>query len=100
MLFRSPAILRCLNQIYQLVAPSGKPITVCGEMAADPASAAVLLGLGFTSFSVSLPAFHRIQKIIRSVSVQELRSLARQLLTLQKTKDVEAQVRAAVGAAK
>ena len=39
-----PAILRCLHQVYTLLQPTGKPITVCGEMAADPPSAAVLLG--------------------------------------------------------
>src|SRR5262249_22215736 len=42
-----PAILRCLNQVHGLVEPTGKPITVCGEMAGDPQSAAILLGLGF-----------------------------------------------------
>src|SRR5216117_2501532 len=44
-----PAILRCLHQVYTLLKPTGKPITVCGEMAAHPPSAAVLLALGFTS---------------------------------------------------
>ena len=94
-----PAILRCLNQVITLLEPSGKPVTVCGEMAGDPLSAAVLLGLGFTSLSVSLPAFPGIQKMIRSVSVAELRELARQLLQIQKPGEVEARVRAAVGAA-
>jgi phosphotransferase system enzyme I (PtsI) len=92
-----PAILRCLNQVYSLLEPTGKPITVCGEMAADPPSAAVLLGLGFTSLSVSLPAFRRIQKMIRRVSFSELRDLARQLLRMQKPKDVEEKMRATVG---
>src|SRR5262245_7385190 len=40
-----PANLRCLHQVYALLRPTGKPVTVCGEMAADPTSAAVLLGL-------------------------------------------------------
>jgi phosphotransferase system enzyme I (PtsI) len=93
-----PAILRCLNQVYTLLLPTAKPITVCGEMAADPPSAAILLGLGFTSLSVSLPAFPRIQQMIRSVSLAELRDLARQLLRMQKPKDVEDKVRATVGA--
>jgi len=57
-----PAILRCLQQVYTLLEPTGKPITVCGEMASDPPSAAVLLGLGFTSFSVSLTAYSRMRR--------------------------------------
>ena len=93
-----PAILRCLNQVYRLLEPIDKPITVCGEMAADPPSAAVLLGLGFRSLSVSPTAFPRIQQMVRSVSIAELRALANQLLNMQKPKDVEERVRAAVEA--
>ncbi len=91
-----PAILRCLNQVYTLLRPAGKPITVCGEMAADPPSAAVLLGLGFTSLSVNLGAYARIKRMIQSVSMGQLRDLAGQILKMQKPKEVEEKVRATV----
>ena len=91
-----PAILRCLHQVYTLLRPTGKPITVCGEMAADPPSAAVLLGLGFTSLSVNLTAYPRIKRMIRSVSMSQLRELAGQILKMQKPKEVEEKVRATV----
>lgn len=91
-----PAILRCLHQVYTLLRPAGKPVTVCGEMAADPPSAAVLLGLGFTSLSVNLAAYPRIKQMIRSVSLGQLRELAGQILKMQKPKEVEEKVRATV----
>src|SRR5262244_792460 len=91
-----PAILRCLQQVYSLVCPTGKPVTVCGEMAADPPSAAVLLGLGFNSLSVSLAAYPRIKRLIRSVSMSQLRHLAAQILKMHKPKEVEEKVRATV----
>jgi phosphotransferase system enzyme I (PtsI) len=91
-----PAILRCLHQVYTLLRPTGKPITVCGEMAADPPSAAVLLGLGFTSLSVSLAAYPRIKRMIQAVSIGQLRELAGQILKMQKPKEVEQKVRATV----
>jgi phosphotransferase system enzyme I (PtsI) len=91
-----PAILRCLHQVYTLLRPTGKLVTVCGEMAADPPSAAVLLGLGFTSLSVSLTAYSRIKRMIRSVSIAQLHELAGQILKMQKPKEVEAKVRATV----
>jgi len=91
-----PAILRCLQQVSTLIRPTGKPITVCGEMAADPPSAAVLLGLGFTSLSVSLAAYPRIKRMIRSVSMAQLKELAVQILKMQKPKEVEQKVRATV----
>ena len=91
-----PAILRCLHQVYTLLQPSGKSVTVCGEMAADPPSAAVLLGLGFTSLSVSLAAYSRIKRMISSVSFEQLRELAGQILKMQNPKEVEEKVRATV----
>jgi phosphotransferase system enzyme I (PtsI) len=91
-----PAILRCLHQVYTLLRPTGKLVTVCGEMAADPPSAAVLLGLGFTSLSVNLAAYPKIKRMIRSVSMGQLRELAVQILKMQKPKEVEEKVRATV----
>ena len=91
-----PAILRCLHQVYTLLQPTGKPVTVCGEMAADPPSAAVLLGLGFTSLSVNLAAYPGIKRMIRAVSFAQLQELAVQILKMQKPKDVEEKVRATV----
>ena len=91
-----PAILRCLHQVYTLLQPSGKPVTVCGEMAADPPSAAVLLGLGFTSLSVNLAAYSRIKRMIRSASFGQLQDMATQILKMQKPKEVEEKVRATV----
>jgi phosphoenolpyruvate-protein phosphotransferase (PTS system enzyme I) len=91
-----PAILRCLHQVYTLLRPTGKLVTVCGEMAADPPSAAVLLGLGFTSLSVSLTAYSRIKRMIRSVSIAQLHELAGQILKMQKPKEIEQIVRATV----
>ena len=91
-----PAILRCLQQVYTLLRPTGKPVTVCGEMAADPPSAAVLLGLGFTSLSVNLTAYPRIKRMIRSVSMSQLKDLAGEIMKMHKPKEVEEMVRAAV----
>jgi phosphoenolpyruvate-protein kinase (PTS system EI component) len=92
-----PAILRCLYQVYTLLQPTGKPVTVCGEMAADPPSAAVLLGLGFTSLSVSLAAYRGIKQSIRSMSIAELREMTGQILKMQKPREVQEKVRSTIG---
>jgi len=92
-----PAILRCLHLIYMLSLQSGKPLTVCGEMAADPASAAVLLVMGFTSLSVSLGAYPRMRHAIASMNHEKLRELSGQLLGLKNSADVESMVRSSIG---
>jgi len=92
-----PAILRCLYQVHKLLEPAGKPITVCGEMAADPASAAMLLGMGFTSLSVSLGAYPRMRQILSTMNLGRLRELACEILKMQKPSDIEAMVRRSIG---
>jgi len=91
-----PAILRCLHQVYTLLQYSGRPITVCGEMAADPAAAAVLLGLGFTSLSVSLAAYARIRETIGTLNVGKLRELAGEIMKMDSPRHVEARVRSTI----
>jgi phosphotransferase system enzyme I (PtsI) len=92
-----PAILRCLHQVYTLLQPTGKPITVCGEMAGDPLAAAVLLGLGFRSLSVSLTAYASIRRAIRSMSVSKLQTMSGQILKMQRPREIEEQVRSTIG---
>jgi phosphotransferase system enzyme I (PtsI) len=56
-----------------------KPVGVCGEAAADPALAAVLVGLGVTTLSMSaraLPAVHRVLQTITLAQAQHLAALA------------------------
>jgi len=92
-----PAILRCLHQIITLLQPTGKPVTVCGEMAADPISAAVLLGLGFKSLSVSLEAYARMRQVISSFNHARLRDLTCKILNMHKPAEIESMVRSSIG---
>ena len=51
-----PAVLRLVGEIGAAGTALGKPVGVCGEAAADPKLAVVLVGLGVTSLSMSAPA--------------------------------------------
>ncbi len=51
-----PAVLKLVAAIGTAGATLGKPVGVCGEAAADPKLAVVLVGLGVTSLSMSAPA--------------------------------------------
>jgi phosphotransferase system enzyme I (PtsI) len=91
-----PAVLRSLKQVQTLLEPTGRPIVVCGELAADPYSAAVLLGLGLTRLSVNVGAYSRIKRMIRSVSMSDLREMADALLALRSRDAIERRVREAL----
>jgi phosphotransferase system enzyme I (PtsI) len=47
-----PAVLHLLAATIAAGREQGKPVTVCGEMAGDPAMTRLLLGLGLRSFSM------------------------------------------------
>ena len=47
-----PAVLRLLSQTIQQAIAAGKGVSVCGEMAGDPAFTELLLAMGLRSFSM------------------------------------------------
>jgi phosphocarrier protein FPr len=55
-------------------------VSVCGELASDPAAAPVLVGLGVRSLSVATPAVGEVKASIRGWSKAQARVLARQAL--------------------
>ena len=70
----NPGLLRLLRTIRRASARTGTPVSVCGEMASDPALLAVLLGLGLTSFSMTPSAIPAARQLVSSLSLAELRA--------------------------
>jgi phosphotransferase system, enzyme I, PtsP len=71
-----PAVLRAINHTVCQARELGKPLSVCGEMAGDPASAILLVGMGVDALSMASPSVPRVKRAIRAFS----RSLAQKLL--------------------
>jgi phosphotransferase system enzyme I (PtsP) len=63
-----PAVLRALLHIVEQAHLQHKPVTVCGEMAGDPATAILLLGMDIDSLSMSVVSLPRVKWVIRSFS--------------------------------
>jgi phosphotransferase system enzyme I (PtsP) len=79
-----PALLQALRQIAQTAARAGKPVTVCGEMANEPTCALLLLGMGYRALSISAMAIPRVKWAIRNSSAAQMRTLAAQVLSLDR----------------
>lgn len=75
-----PALLRALKQISDSAQRAGKPVTVCGEIAGDPAMALVLLGMGFNGLSMSPAVLLEVKWAVRSVTTATLRAMAAEAL--------------------
>src|SRR5690606_34207911 len=54
-----PALLQALRQI--VVDAAGCPLSICGEMAGDPLSALLLVGLGYRVLSMSATSLLRVK---------------------------------------
>lgn len=73
----APAVLRLLRGIALASKRAGCPVSVCGEMAADPALVGLLVGLGFRSFSMAPAAIPAVKQGLRSLDSQRATALAR-----------------------
>jgi phosphoenolpyruvate-protein phosphotransferase (PTS system enzyme I) len=57
-------VLRLIEMVIDAGKAYGKPVSVCGEAAADPAFAARLIGLGVSSLSLSPAAIPLLRQAI------------------------------------
>ncbi|MDO9334791.1 MAG: putative PEP-binding protein, partial [Caulobacter sp.] len=91
-----PAVLRALMQIVDCAHRNGKPVSVCGEMAGDPAAALLLLGMGMDSLSMSIASLPRIKWVIRNISRADARRLLEDVLTLDDAASIRAKLNRAL----
>ena len=84
-----PAILRMIRMVGDAAADAGRPVAVCGEVAADPLGIAVLLGLGLTELSVTPVAIGTVKEQIGTIDTVRARSLAAQALLAADAREVE-----------
>jgi phosphotransferase system enzyme I (PtsI) len=71
-----PALLDLIRITAEAGVAAGKSIGVCGEAAASPALAPVLVGLGVTSLSMSAAAVADVRDALAAVTLAECRRLA------------------------
>jgi len=84
-----PAILRMLRFVIDSAHLAGIEVSLCGEMAADPRHAAVLVGLGLRRLSVSPRLVPMIKSVIRELDTRTLADLVRSCLDLRTARAVD-----------
>ena len=90
-----PAVLRLVGEVGAAGATLGKPVGVCGEAAADPQLAVVLVGLGVTTLSMSPSALADVRAELGKYSLVEAQAFARIALDADDAADARAAVHAA-----
>nr|WP_082508707.1 phosphoenolpyruvate--protein phosphotransferase [Microbacterium sp. Leaf161] len=71
-----PAVLRLVREVGTAGARLGKPVGICGEAAADPMLAVVLVGLGATSLSMAPSALADVRHTLSQHTLDEARNFA------------------------
>jgi phosphotransferase system enzyme I (PtsI) len=85
-----PALLRLVKMLGDAGAAAGKPVAVCGEAAADPGLAVVLVGLGVTTLSMAPSALADVRAELAQHTMADARALASRVLVARTAADARA----------
>lgn len=75
-----PAVLRLVQFATEAALKMRMPVSVCGEMAADPRLTPLLLGLGLRSFSMNAASLPRVKQAVRAVTIDDCARFARRVM--------------------
>ncbi|MCD4866274.1 MULTISPECIES: phosphoenolpyruvate--protein phosphotransferase [Pseudomonas] len=74
-----PAVLQALQQVVDGAHAEGVPVSICGEMAGDPAAAVLLMGMGFDTLSMNATNLPKVKWLLRQVTLEKARELVQQM---------------------
>lgn len=83
-----PSVIRLLKLITKEAHNYGIPVSICGEIAADPRFTPLLLGLGIHELSVSACHIPAVKNVIRRMNFAEAKRLTQYVLTLKTSEEV------------
>ncbi len=90
-----PAMVRIVRHVVAAADAAGIPVSMCGEMAGEPLSLPVLLGLGLRTLSMNQNSVPLIKAMVRDLRVDDCEALCAEIAELRTAAEVEARVREA-----
>jgi phosphotransferase system enzyme I (PtsI) len=84
-----PSVLRLIRMVRRAAARHRIPVSLCGEMASDPALVGLLVGLGLTEFSMTPGAIPIVRQVVQELSAHDARRLAGHALRLATAAEIE-----------
>ncbi|MBU0807903.1 MAG: phosphoenolpyruvate--protein phosphotransferase [Gammaproteobacteria bacterium] len=80
--FLHPAVLQALQIVVTGGHAEGKPVTICGEMAGDPAAAVLLMAMGFDGLSMNATNLPKVKWLLRQISMGKAQELLSQVMSI------------------
>lgn len=84
-----PAVFRVLKQLVQVFEPSGKCLSICGELAGDPLAIPLLAGLGIRTLSMNDTSIARAKRILCNMKIEDARELAAEALNRKSNIEIQ-----------
>lgn len=84
-----PAIFRVLRHLVHVFEPSGKCLSICGELAGDPLAIPLLAGLGIRTLSMNDTSIARAKRILCNMRIEDARGLAAEALNRKSNIEIE-----------
>jgi len=91
-----PAVIQLIKEVVRASQRGQTPVSLCGEMAGEPEFAMLLMGLGLRTLSITPPAIPEIKKIIRSVSLEQCKRVARKVSQFESERQIHNYLRSEV----
>lgn len=88
--FLHPGLLRIIHGVIREAKAAGKPVSVCGEMAADSLGAVALAALGADRLSVPVRSLRQVGKVLSTRVGGSIDGLAKSLLAATRSSEVRA----------
>jgi phosphotransferase system enzyme I (PtsI) len=85
-----PAVLRLIDQVCRAGRAHTRPVAVCGEAAADPLIAPLLVGLGVSYLSVGVASMRQVHNLLSGFTLADCQARAHAALQASTSAEVRA----------
>lgn len=85
-----PAVLKVLEDIAREARKERLQVSICGEMAADPGGALLLMAMGYDALSMNATNLPRVKSTIRSVSMVQAKVLLDKVMRMDDADKIQA----------
>lgn len=83
-----PSVLRALHHIAQVTKRLDVPVTVCGELAAEPAGVMLLVAMGYNKLSINGYSMARVKWVIRRQSQEKMQVILQKALSMSEATEI------------
>ena len=84
----NPAVLRLIKMTIDAAKQAGIDVSLCGEMGADPAAAALLVGMGLRELSMSAVSIPAVKGFLMSLRLEEAEAAAAAVMKMTSSTQV------------